>query len=60
VSAKPIRLSVDLEPVVHSKLVQWTAQAGLEVWRSRISTAEAAQVLLRRLIRDEDWQRYVR
>lgn len=59
VAARPVRLSVDLEPVVHSKLVQWTAQAGPEVGRSRIPTAEVARVLLRRLIRDEDWQRYV-
>jgi len=59
VSARPVRLSVDLPPVVHSKLVQWAAKAGPEIGRSRIPAAEVARVLLKRLIADEDLQQSV-
>lgn len=59
VRSRPVRLSVDLAPAVHAGLVQWAAHAGPDVGLSRIPTADVARVLLRRLLLDEDWQRYV-
>lgn len=54
VSAKPIRISLDLAPMLFDQLTLWRTQAARQLGWGRVTNAEALRVLVRRLVTDEE------
>jgi hypothetical protein len=54
VSAKPIRISLDLAPALFDQLTEWRTKAARQLGRGRVTNADALRVLVRTLLTDEE------
>src|SRR3954469_16489694 len=54
VSAKPIRISLDLAPALFDQLTEWRTRAARQLGRGRVTNADALRVLVRQLLADEE------
>jgi len=54
VSAKPIRISLDLAPALFDQLTEWRTRAARQLGRGRVTNADALRVLVRTLLSDEE------
>ena len=54
VSAKPIRISLDVAPMLFDQLTLWRTRAARQLGWGRVTSAEVLRVLVRRLVTDEE------
>lgn len=50
VRVKPVRITADLPPVMHSDLVMWCANTAITIGRPRIHGQEVVRTLIARLL----------
>lgn len=52
--ARPIRITIDLAPVLHRELARWCANAADQVGVAKVPAAEVVRALIRELDTDPD------
>jgi hypothetical protein len=57
---KPVRMTLDLAPVLHADFEDWTTRTSRELGRGRVVRADVLRVLVRQLLDDEETQERVK
>jgi hypothetical protein len=57
---KPVRMTLDMAPVLHADLEDWTTKVSRQLGRGRVVRADVLRVLVRQLLDDPETQERVK